>query len=210
MAEKNSTATRTGKGAGKTGRTWRRTPPPEHTPSTQEWIDIARRTLIEDGIVGVKIDRLAKTVGVTRGGFYWRFKDHTELLDALLKDWRARNTQPMLDVLAEPGTVEERLSRLAHLYITEQGFSPAYDRAVRAWANLSAEVEAVVQEVDAVRIDAIQKVFAEGGYSADDAMIRARVVYFHQVGYYATGLKESLEQRQDLIHRYVKVFTGAD
>jgi AcrR family transcriptional regulator len=166
--------------------------------------------LIEDGIVGVKIDRLAKTVGVTRGGFYWRFKDHTELLDALLKDWRARNTQPMLDVLAEPGTVEERLSRLAHLYITEQGFSPAYDRAVRAWANLSAEVEAVVQEVDAVRIDAIQKVFAEGGYSADDAMIRARVVYFHQVGYYATGLKESLEQRQDLIHRYVKVFTGAD
>ena len=62
MAETKTTATKTGKGAGKTGRTWQRTPPPEHTPSTQEWIDIARRTLIEDGIVGVKIDRLAKTV----------------------------------------------------------------------------------------------------------------------------------------------------
>lgn len=210
MAERKSTAAKTGTGTGKTGRTWRRTPPPEHTPSTQEWIDTARRALIDDGIVGVKIDRLAKIAGVTRGGFYWRFKDHTELLDKLLEDWRASNTQPMLDVLAAPGTVSERLSRLAHLYISEQGFSPAYDRAVRAWANLSADVEIVVQEVDAIRIAAIRQVFLDGGYSEDDAMIRARIVYFHQVGYYATGLQESLEQRQGLIHRYVEVFAGRD
>lgn len=210
MTEKKSTPAKTGAGTGKTGRTWRRTPPPEHTPSTQEWVDTARRTLIEEGIVGVKIDRLAKIAGVTRGGFYWRFKNHTELLDKLLEDWRTCNTQPMLDVLATPGTVNERLSRLANLYISEKGFSPAYDRAVRAWANLAADVEAVVQEVDAIRIEAIRKVFVEGGYDEDDSMIRARIVYFHQVGYYATGLQESHEQRQALVRSYVRVLTGRD
>ncbi|MGV3481194.1 MAG: TetR/AcrR family transcriptional regulator [Sphingobium sp.] len=196
--------------SGKPGRTWRRTPPPEHTPSTQEWVDIARRALIEDGIVGVKIDRLAKIAGVTRGGFYWRFKSHAELLDALLEDWRARNTQPMLDVIAQPGTMDERLTRLANLYILEQGFSAAYDRAVRAWANMSPDVEQAVQEADAVRIEAIRQAFVEGGYEAHDALIRARIVYFHQVGYYATGLKESLEQRQTLTSSYIRVFTGQD
>lgn len=210
MAEEKPPQARTGARSGKTGRTWRRTPPPEHTPSTQEWVDIARRTLIEDGIVGVKIDRLAKIAGVTRGGFYWRFKSHAELLDALLQDWRARNTQPMLDVIAQPGTMDERLTRLANLYILEQGFSAAYDRAVRAWANMSPDVEQAVQEADAIRIEAIRQAFAESGYEDHDALIRARIVYFHQVGYYATGLKESLEQRQTLTSRYIRVFTGHD
>lgn len=194
--------------AGKTGRTWSRTPPPDHTPSTQEWVDIARHALIDEGIVGVKIDRLAKIAGVTRGGFYWRFKNHQELLDTLLEDWRARNTQPILDVLAAPGTVNDRLTRLANLYIFEQGFSPAYDRAVRAWANLSEKVEKVVQEVDAIRIEAIRQAFVDDGYDNHDAMIRARIIYFHQVGYYATGLKESLDQRQALTVSYLQVFTG--
>ena len=194
----------------KQARTWRRTPPPEHTPSTQEWVDIARRALVEEGIVGVKIDRLAKIAGVTRGGFYWRFKSHAELLETLLEDWRNSNTQPMLDVLARPGTVSERLTRLANLYIFEQGFSPAYDRAVRAWANLSPEVEKLVQEVDSIRIEAIRRTFTEGGYEDHDAMIRARILYFHQVGYYATGLKESSDQRQALTSSYIRVFTGRD
>ena len=208
MSEGKTTKT-TGR-AGKVGRTWQRTPPPEHTPSTQEWVDIARRTLIEEGIVAVKIDRLAKLAGVTRGGFYWRFKSHAELLDTLLEDWRACNTTPILHVLAGPGGVNEKLSRLASLYIHEQGFSPAYDRAVRAWANLSPDVEIVVQEVDAIRIAAIQRVFTDDGYSEQDAMVRARVTYFHQVGYYATGLKETLEQRQALSDSYLKVFTGRE
>ena len=208
MAEKKTTQTKTSASAGKTGRTWRRTPPPDHTPSTQEWVDIARRALVEDGIVAVKIDRLAKIAGVTRGGFYWRFKSHAELLDKLLEDWRANNTQPMLDVLAAPGSLTERLTRLADLYIFEEGFSPAYDRAVRAWANLSQDVERVVQEVDSIRIDAIQRAYLDAGYDEHDAMIRARIIYFHQVGYYATGLKESDEQRQALTSSYLKVFTG--
>ncbi len=171
---------------------------------------MARRTLIEQGIVGVKIDRLAKIAGVTRGGFYWRFKNRMELLDKLLEDWRVSNTQPMLDVLAAPGTVYDRLWRLANIYILEQGFSPAYDRAVRSWANMSADVEAKVHEVDAIRIDAIRQVFIDGGYEEYDAMIRARLLYFHQVGYFAIGLKESREQRLTLTKHYLEVFLGHD
>lgn len=210
MASKTSTQAKPKEDTAKPGRTWRRTPPPEHTPSTQEWVDIARRALVEEGIVGVKIDRLAKIAGVTRGGFYWRFKSHADLLETLLEDWRSSNTQPMLDVLAAPGSVNERLTRLANLYIFEQGFSPAYDSAVRAWANLSADVERLVQEVDAIRIEAIRQTFVEDGFEGHDAMIRARILYFHQVGYYATGLKESSGQRQALTSSYIRVFTGRD
>src|SRR3546814_10858022 len=43
------------------------------------WLNCARVALIEDGIEGVKVDRLAKRVKVTRGGFYHHFKNHNKL-----------------------------------------------------------------------------------------------------------------------------------
>ncbi len=116
----------------------------------------------------------------------------------------------MLDVLAQPGNINERLSRLANLYISEDGFSPAFDRSVRAWANLDPNVEKLVQEVDEIRIAAIRQVFFEDGYDLQESMIRARVTYFHQIGYYTTGIQESIERRRDLSDAYVRVFTGRD
>ena len=189
-------------------RTWRRTPPPEHTPSTREWVDIARRVLIEEGIVEVKIDKLARLAGVTRGGFYWRFKSRDELLDALIEDWRSTNTAPMLRILAQPGTLRERMERLADLYIAEDEFSSSYDQAIRTWVSLAPEIAEVVRDVDGVRIEAIRRIFEEAGHTGDEALVRARITYFHQVGYYATGILEPGDRRVELRSIYLRVLTG--
>lgn len=189
-------------------RSWRRTPPPDHTPSTREWVEIARRVLIEEGIVEVKIDKLAKLAGVTRGGFYWRFKSREELMDALIEDWRTTNTTPILRVLSEPGSLRERLERLADLYISEAEFSSAYDHAVRVWASFSESVAGIVHDVDEQRIAAIRQVFSEAGHSGDESLIRARITYFHQIGYYTARMNEPAETRQKFRDIYLRVLTG--
>lgn len=190
------------------GRSWKRTPPPETTPSTEQWVELARDALIDGGILAVKIDRLAKIAGVTRGGFYWRFKSHSHLLKALLDDWCERNTAPILAALSKPGRLDERIRRLGELYILEIGFSPAYDRAVRAWANLDPDIEQVVRRTDELRIGAIFQAFRDEGYESREALIRARIVYFQQVGYYAIGMHETVEDRQEFAADYVRVFVG--
>lgn len=192
----------------KAKRSWSRTPPPDHTPSTSEWVDIAREVLITEGIVEVKIDRLAKRAGVTRGGFYWRFKNRDELLDILLEDWKARNTGPIIAALRGPGSALDRLERLARLYIDERDFSSDYDAAVRLWAGLSPTVAAQVRDVDEMRIDALRAVFTDAGFEEEEALIRARITYFHQVGYYAIGMREPRERREALSSIYLKILTG--
>jgi AcrR family transcriptional regulator len=187
-------------------RTWTRTPPPENTPSTEDWVRLAREVLIKDGIVGVKIDRLAKLAGVTRGGFYWRFKNRGELFDALIEDWRERNTEPMLKVLRADAPPEQRLRRLAELYIDGRDFSEAYDSAVRAWAAMSAPIAKLVRGVDDIRLKALESLFMDAGLDADAAQIRARITYFHQIGYYAIAMEESREERRNLIDHYTAVF----
>ncbi|KQX22620.1 TetR family transcriptional regulator [Sphingomonas sp. Root50] len=186
-------------------RSWVRTPPPEHTPSTEDWVRIAREMLISEGIVAVKIDRLAKVAGVTRGGFYWRFKSRDELLEALIEDWREWNTTPMLRVLQSDAPPKDRMRGLAELYIEGRGFSEAYDSAVRAWAALSPPIAEIVRAVDGIRLQALEELFRDVGFDADEAMIRARITYFHQVGYYAIGMQETAEDRWALVDRYTAV-----
>ncbi|MGC4251361.1 MAG: TetR/AcrR family transcriptional regulator [Sphingobium sp.] len=176
--------------------------------STQDWLNIARDTLIREGIDAVKIDRLAKASGVTRGGFYWRFKSRADLLEQLLDDWRASNTVPFISVVSGPGTPAERYQALVQLWIDEDVFKPDYDTAIRNWAASSQKVADIVQTVDALRIDALRRLFLEAGYEEDEALVRARITYYHQIGYYALGIKQSVERRRQLLPIYYKILAG--
>lgn len=61
------------------------------TPLDAEaWIDAGFEALAEGGIDAVRIDPLAKSLGVTRGSFYWHFTDRAALHQAMLKEWRKR------------------------------------------------------------------------------------------------------------------------
>jgi AcrR family transcriptional regulator len=181
----------------------------ERTSLTREdWIAIARETLVGEGIAQVKIDRLARKLGVTRGGFYWRFRSREELLDALLEHWVTTNTGPFVAAVSGSGTPAERYRSLMRLWIDERDFDPDFDSAVRGWSQISPKVAKAVHDVDDRRIEALQGLFGDAGYGADEAFIRARITYFHQVGYYAMGVKESTKRREALSELYYRVLTG--
>jgi AcrR family transcriptional regulator len=179
------------------------------TLTTEDWLRVARDALIRDGIGAVKIDLLAKSCGVTRGGFYWRFKSRKDLLDQLLVDWVNNNTVPLLDALEAEGTAEERYQRLVNLFINEDIYRRDYDTAIRAWARTVPSVASVVKKIDQRRIDAIIRIFLLAGYSKDEAFIRARITYCYQIGYFILGLSETKEQREALRDRYDIILFGA-
>lgn len=176
--------------------------------STADWIELAKSVLISEGVGAVKIDRLAKKAGVTRGGFYYRFKTPDALFDALLEHWRTTNHQPIIDALTGEGSPAERFRALIRLWLEERDYDPDYDAAVRAWSRISPKVASVVHDIDDARIDALRTLFLDAGYDDDEAFIRARITYFHQVGYYAMGVRESAKRRADLSELYYRVLTG--
>jgi len=175
----------------------------------EDWIEAARTALIKSGIGAVRIMPLAKTLGVTRGGFYWHFSGRKDLLDALLDDWERTNTAPFERILnrdRRDGRAE--FQALVDMWINEREYSPAWDSALRNWATLSKQAAAVVRRVDEHRINIIREIFLHLGYLDPQALVRARIVYFHQVGYYTLALGESLEQRETLLPVYVDALLG--
>jgi AcrR family transcriptional regulator len=172
------------------------------------WLAAARDALIEEGTAGVEVNKLAKRLAVTRGGFYWFFESREQLLDALLGFWAQSST-----VLFEKIVTRTELSglqkfkALVDLWISEKEYDPKWDGAVRDWARTSPKVLDAVHAVDEQRVGFIEQVFRDLGYKGKEAHVRARVTYYHQVGYYALGVRESRKQRLELIPYYTKILT---
>lgn len=176
-----------------------------------DWLAAARKSLVKGGIDQVKIERLAKQMHLTRGSFYYHFRSRAELLHALLDHWEATNTGPMLRAIdaaisSGPGGIHALVS----MWIEEREFSPAYDSAVRDWARKDASVAQVVRAVDGKRISALTRLIEMYGYRGDEAVVRARIMYFHQVGYYALEMQESMQERRRLEPVYMKALIGFD
>lgn len=171
------------------------------------WLAAARHLLIEGGIAAVKIDRLARQLKISRGSFYHYFKSHQQLLDALLLMWQreVRFSEESPENLT-PQEAAALLERTNMLLVTQ--FDNRFDTAVRDWARISPEVDKVVHKVDEKRVQTLYRTILSLGYDEQEALTRARVFYYHQVGYYALGVNESPETRMKNLPMFVKVLFG--
>ncbi len=175
-----------------------------------DWINAALELLYSEGIDAVRITRLADTLDMTRGSFYWHFKDRDDLCAALIAHWERTNTAAVLSAVTDTTSLDEGVLDLFDTWLGGLAFQPRLDSAMRDWARRSGDVHAAVEKADAARIDAIAAMFARHGVDNTEAFIRARIIYFTQVGYYAMGLDETLVQRFEYLEAYYLGFVGRD
>ena len=60
--------------------------------SRASWITAALEVLASEGIGRVRVEPLAKKLGVTKGSFYWHFDDRPALHAAMLAQWQETQT----------------------------------------------------------------------------------------------------------------------
>ena len=149
----------------------------------EDWIAAALEALAESGAAAVRVDPLAKRLGVTRGSFYWHFKDRRALLDVLPAAWRDQQTDGVIaqaEALgAPPG---ETLRELLKLCFQDDG---RLEKAFRAWAATDPATAALVATVDARRIGYLARLLRGMGFGKPVAEARARIAYLAWLGHYA-------------------------
>lgn len=175
-----------------------------------DWIEAAITLLAGRGVAAVKITKLADELGVTRGSFYWHFKDREDLLSALIKVWEQRNTKALLDAVESSDDLVSGIMAIFECWLAAEPFAPRLEAAMRDWGHQSIKVRRAVKNADRRRAKAIAKVFLCAGFAEEEADIRAKVIYYTQVGYYALEEDESITKRNTRLAAYYKVFTGRD
>jgi len=166
----------------------------------ERWVDAATEVLVDQGIDSVRVDTLARTLKVTRGSFYWHFRDRDELLRAVLQAWRKRATEQLtLRLQGARDDPREQLRDLISLPFRGRAAVRAarIELAIRAWARRDAMARAFVDEADAARMGYIAQVFSALGFSIGEARSRAFLLYSYEVAESLLSTPNSAAQRQE-------------
>ncbi len=175
----------------------------------EDWLRLALDLLVSDGVEQVRVMSLAQKLGVSRSSFYWFFKGRQDLLDQLLELWQTTNTRAIVERAERPAeTIVAAVLNVFECWVDERIFDPQLDFAIREWARRSGPVRRVVDQADDARVAAIAAMYRRHGYDPADAFVRARVLYFMQIGYYALELREPLQTRMSYLAGYLRSFTG--
>ncbi|MBI4935958.1 MAG: TetR/AcrR family transcriptional regulator [Actinobacteria bacterium] len=183
---------------------------PHTKVSRTEWIDAALQALTDQPIDQLKVLVLADTLGVARSSFYWYFSDRDELLAALLDIWE-HNTASIVERSGRTSaSVASAVLGVFECWADDRLYNPVLDLAVRDWGRRDEAIAARVQHADDERVAALTAMFGRHGFTDADALVRARLLYHSQVGYYAVGTAETVATRLGYVPQYLRAMTGTD
>ena len=144
-----------------------------------DWLEHGLRTLAVSGASALKVAPMSVALKVSRGSFYWHFKDITDFQSELLRYWQQRTTD---QIIQELESIEAKTDRLNYLMKRALDSDHRLDRAVRNWAAENVEVARIVASVDADRVDYIANILVAVGVRGRQASSRAAFLYWAYLG----------------------------
>lgn len=138
------------------------------------WIDEGLRALATGGPEAVRVEPLAKSLGVTKGGFYGYFADRGALLSELLDTFEHEGVDAVVELVEAPGgDARAKLTRLCQLATSDAvNELIGVELAVRDWARRDRAVAERLRRIDNRRMDYLRSLF--GDFCTDAAEVEAR------------------------------------
>lgn len=158
-----------------------------------DWISGAWDMLGENGLDGVRVEPLARRLGVTKGSFYWHFKDRQQLMDALLDRWFSIWDDQMLPDMEEAANPADRIWALFESVVGR--VTRGQTVSLRMMSHSDADVARRIEERDAQRLSFLTSELVEIGFAADEARVRGQVYQTIMTGEYLRSGGLPLEER---------------
>jgi len=165
----------------------------------EDWINAALKALAEGGPEAVRVETLAAGLGVSKGGFYWHFKNRQALIDETLEFWERGGTEDVIGLLEnEPVDGREKLRRLFAM-APSAGEMFEVDLALRDWARRDKEIRKLMHRVDERRMTFLRRQFSDFCTDERDVEARSMLAYSLMVGSYFISARHGDRSRSDVV-----------
>ena len=134
------------------------------------------------GVAAVKVEVLARQLKVSKGSFYWHFKNRRELLEGILQRWEDE-TLWLIEESNKESTPEKQLVKMFAL-AEELCNLPDPETAIFIWANQQPEVQKRVRIVETKRVEYLKQLLQNYGFDEAEARHKAEIGYFAFMGFW--------------------------
>jgi AcrR family transcriptional regulator len=168
------------------------------------WIHEGLRALAAGGPDAVRIEPLARALGVTKGGFYWHFDDRRALLEEMLDTWERMSVDDVIErIESERGDARAKLRRLSAIASSRDAvlkIDPLrIDLAIRDWARREQAVADRLRRVDNRRMDYLRSLFGAFCPDEDEVETRCMVFYSLWIGSHFIAADHGTRSRADVL-----------
>ena len=168
--------------------------------SKAEWLQKALDLLEAEGVEAIRVQRLARELGISKSGFYWHFKDREDLRAQMVDYWvHEFNEVVTANSTLREGDPRERLERTM-LMILDNDLT-RYELPMRAWAEADRGINRRVAQAYRNRLVFLREIFRDLGFAGDELEMRARLLLCHGTWERTTFPKESKKSLRKLIKR---------
>ncbi|MER5930876.1 TetR/AcrR family transcriptional regulator [Streptomyces sp. NPDC002054] len=168
------------------------------------WIEEGLRALAAGGPEAVRIESLAQAIGVSKGGFYWYFRNRDALLTEMLDTWERGVTEAVIDqVESGGGDARAKLERLFAI-VDSAGDDPvtgtATDLAVRDWARRDEAAAQRLRHADTRRMQYLRSLFRAFCPDEDDVEVRCMLTFSVRIGNHFIAADHPAHTREEVMH----------
>lgn len=168
------------------------------TPRSR-WVEEGLRALATGGPDAVRIEALARTLGVSKGGFYWYFADRGALLAEMLDTWERSSVDDVIErVEAERGDARAKLRGLFALASSSDELLRV-DLAVRDWARRETTVADRLRRVDGRRLQYMRSLFGVFCRDDDDVAARCMLAFSLWIGNHFIAAEDGERSRTEVL-----------
>ena len=166
--------------------------------SKAQWLDTALEVLETEGVDGVRVEKLARQLGIAKSGFYWHFKDRQELLQEMLNYWAHEYTAVVTENPdLNQGNPRQRLEMVMRM-IQEYGLNKL-ELVIRVWAQSDPMAARVMKKAYKMRHDFISNLFKEMGFGSDDVEMRTQLLISYYTMEYNMYSKQPKAKKEKLL-----------
>jgi AcrR family transcriptional regulator len=129
-----------------------------------DWIQAAFARLARDGIDAVRVEVLARDLHVSKGSFYWHFRDRDELAASMLEQWDEDESGWLAAAAADERSAAARWAELVK-HLTD-GAHSRLETGFRSWARRDERAAERARGIELKRRGFIAEVLQDVGFTA--------------------------------------------
>ncbi len=154
---------------------------PKIVAKKEDWVKLGYQFFTNKGIEGIVVERMAKKLNCNKSSFYWHFESRKKFIDELISFWVNKDTNTIIQLTESELTPIAKFSKLIELSYSHD---PQLDFIfhLKRFARKNEKVQAILDQVDAIRQKFIAAILQEMGLSKAQAIERTTLFYKHLIG----------------------------